>query len=233
MPRYGDKLFDLTTLGPAVEGVFMERPNRFVALAEVNGAKVRVHVADTGRLEEILIRGRPLMLLKNREGMKTDYTLLAAKMEEGWVLVNTRLHAPIAKAAIERGALGFVPSSVKSEVTYRSSRFDYRVDDAFVELKGCSLVQENECRFPNAPTVRGVKHLEELIAAKREGFGAYLLIMALRPCRCFAPHPFRDETFKRTFYLALRAGVVFRGFHVRIEGAHVVYDGPLALCDSL
>jgi len=231
MLRRGERLFDLETLGPALEGKFLERPNRFVAIAEVEGRRARVHVADTGRLEEILTPGRPLLLLKNREGMKTAYTLLAARMEEGWVLVNTRLHAPIAKAAIERGVLGFVPATLRSEVTYGGSRFDYRADNAFVELKGCSLVQEGECRFPNAPTTRGVKHLRELMEAKREGFEAYLLIMALRPCRCFAPHPFRDEAFLRTFYEALSSGVLFRGFHIRIENACVLYDGPLNLCD--
>jgi len=98
----GETLYDLTNLGPTEEGRFIRRPNRFVAVAEVAGRIVRVHVADTGRLEEILTPGRPLLLLKNRPGMKTEYTLLAARMEEGWVLVNTRLHAPVAKRAIER-----------------------------------------------------------------------------------------------------------------------------------
>ena len=226
----GTELFDLSTLGPTTEGVFIERPNRFVALAKVGTNIHRVHVADTGRLEEILTPGRPLLLLRNRAGMRTDYTLLAARMDEGWVLINTRLHAPIARRAIELGVLGFVPKEVKNEIRFGTSRFDYLADGAFVELKGCSLVQKNRCRFPNAPTIRGVRHLKELMQARAEGYDAYLLIMALRPCDCFEPHPYRDESFRKIFYEALNSGVVYRGFHVHIKRKKVLYEGPMQLC---
>ncbi|BDY13685.1 DNA/RNA nuclease SfsA [Hydrogenimonas cancrithermarum] len=232
MPEIGDILYDLSTLGEPVTGQFSHRLNRFVALAEVAGEKVRVHVADTGRLEEILTPGRTLWLLKNRPGMKTAYTLLAARMEEGWVLVNTRLHAPVARRAIELGVLGFVPHTVRNEVRFGDSRFDYLADDTFVELKGCSLVQRSHCRFPNAPTTRGVRHLRELMAAKAAGHGAILLIMALRPCDCFEPHPERDEAFRHTFYEALENGVEFRGFFVRIENRQLLYDGELRQCET-
>jgi len=229
----GTELFDLSTLGPLIEGRFMARPNRFVAEALVEGRRARVHVADTGRLEEILTPDRPLLLLKNRPGMKTDFTLVAARMEEGWVLINTRLHAPIAHRAVELGVLGFVPESVKSEVRFGQSRFDYLADDTYVELKGCSLVQQRRCRFPNAPTTRGVKHLRELIDARARGHGACLLVMAVRPCDCFEPHPERDAAFRHTFYEALDKGVAFRGFFVRIASRRVLYDGPLPLCDRI
>ena len=224
-------LYDLNTLGTLEEGRFLERPNRFVALAELGGRTVRVHVADTGRLEEILTPGRPLLLLRNRPGMKTDHTLVAARMEEGWVLINTRLHAPIARRAIERGILGFVPREIRSEVRYGASRFDYRADDAWVELKGCSLVLRGTCLFPNAPTTRGVRHLRELIAAREEGFDTILLIMGLRPCRCFMPHPERDPAFRKLFYEALEQGVRYRGFSVGIDAKlRVVCRGKLERC---
>ena len=226
-------LFDLKELGELERGVFHSRPNRFVALATVGGESFRVHVADTGRLEEILTPGRLLLLLRNRPGMKTDYTLIAAKMEEGWVLINTRLHPMIARNAIEEGVLGFVPESVRNEVRYGKSRFDYRVDDALVELKGCSLVIDDTCLFPNAPTTRGVRHLRELMSAREEGHRAFILLMGLRPCRCFMPHPERDPEFRETFYKALNRGVVYRGFRVGIdEDFRVVYRGDLPLCEE-
>jgi sugar fermentation stimulation protein A len=228
----GAPLYDLSTLGPLSTGTFLSRPNRFVAEAEVGEERCRVHVADTGRLEEILTPGRPLLLRRNPPGMRTSYTLIAAKMQEGWVLINTRLHRPIARRAIELGVLGFQPSSIKEEVSFGGSRLDYRADDTFVELKGCSLVHQGGlCLFPNAPTTRGTRHIRELIAAREAGHDAAILIMALRPCRCFAPHPERDPAFRRAFYEALDAGVGFRGFHVRIdEKLRVVYDGNLELC---
>jgi sugar fermentation stimulation protein A len=226
-------LFDLRELGALSEGRFLSRPNRFVALTDLEGSEIRVHVADTGRLEEILTPGRPLLILRNRPGMKTDATLIAAKMEEGWILINTRLHPMIARKAIELGVLGFTPESVRNEVRYGKSRFDYRVDDAFVELKGCSLVIDETCLFPNAPTTRGVRHLRELMSARAEGHRAFVLIMGLRPCRCFMPHPERDPEFRETFYKALNRGVAYRGFRVGIdEDFRVVYRGELPLCET-
>ncbi len=226
-------LFDLKTLGSLTTGQLIERKNRFLATAVVDGQTKKVHIADTGRLEEILTPQRELLLLRNRPGLKTDYTLIAAKMEEGWVLVNTKLHSPIATRAIEQGVLGFKPKTIQKEVTFGQSRLDFKVDETYIELKGCSLVQNGLCLFPNAPTSRGVKHMKELIQIKEKGFGAILLIMALRRCRCFLPHPTRDKEFERIFYEALRRGVEFQGFFIRIEeNLHVVYDGKLELCEE-
>ncbi len=226
-------LFDLKTLGRLTTGTLIKRQNRFLATALVEGEIKKVHIADTGRLEEILTPQRELLLLHNRPGLKTEYTLVASKMEEGWVLVNTRLHSPIAYRAIEKGVLGFIPKHIQKEVTFGKSRLDFQADEAFVELKGCSLVQNGLCLFPNAPTTRGVKHLQELIQISQKGFLAYLLIMAVRHCRCFMPHPTRDEKFKETFYKALKSGVKFRGFFIRIdENLQVVWDGNLDLCEN-
>jgi len=224
-------LLDLKTLGPLTTGHLKKRHNRFLATAIVDGQTKKVHIADTGRLEEILTPRRELLLLRNRPGLKTDYTLIAAKMEEGWVLVNTKLHSQIAATAIEQGVLGFKPKTLQKEITFGQSRLDFKADDIFIELKGCSLVQKGLCLFPNAPTTRGVKHLKELIELKKQGFQAMLLIMALRKCSCFLPHPTRDKEFERIFYEALENGVEFRGFFIRVdENLEVIYDGELRLC---
>ena len=152
-------------------------------------------------------------------------------MEEGWVLINTKLHPQITQKALENGMLGFKPKNIKREVKFLNSRFDYRVDEAYIELKGCSLVEGNFCLFPNAPTSRGVKHIKELIKAKNMGFEAYILIMAVRQCNCFQPHPYRDEKFKKVFWEALRKGIEFKGFFVKIdENLNVIYNGELSLC---
>ncbi len=227
-------LFDLKTLGRLTPGTLIERRNRFLASALIDNKIQKVHIADTGRLEEILTPKRELLLLKNRSGLKTDYTLIAAKMEEGWVLINTRLHRPIAHKAIEKGVLGFVPKSVQAEIAFGKSRLDFKADNAYIELKGCSLVQDSYCLFPNAPTTRGTKHIQDLKNAKKALFDAYILILALRRCRCFKPHPTRDPVFAKAFSQALQAGVVFRGFFVRIDSeCNVVFDGMLHLCQNL
>ncbi len=224
-------LLDLKTLGPLTIGHLKKRQNRFLATAVVEGQTKKVHIADTGRLEEILTPRRELLLLRNRPGLKTDYTLIAAKMEEGWVLVNTKLHSQIATKAMEQGVLGFKPKTLQKEVIFGQSRLDFKADNTFIELKGCSLVQKGLCLFPNAPTTRGVKHLKELIRVQEQGFDAILLIMGLRRCRCFLPHPLRDPKFKQIFYEALRKKVQFKGFFIRInEYLEVVYDGKLDVC---
>ncbi|MRI57880.1 MAG: DNA/RNA nuclease SfsA [Epsilonproteobacteria bacterium] len=225
------KLFDLKSLGTLTTGTLIERQNRFVARGLVEGQEASIHIADTGRLEEILTPHRELLLLQNRAGLKTDYTLIAAKMEEGWVLVNSRLHSSIAQKAIEGGILGFMPQKIQKEVTFGKSRLDFKADDAYIELKGCSLVEKNLCLFPNAPTTRGAKHIQDLIKAKEAGFDAYILIMAVRKCGCFAPHPSRDMAFKALFAEALAKGVQFRGFFATITSEfEVLFDGTLQLC---
>ena len=226
-------LFNLKSLGTLTTGSLIERQNRFLATAIVDGQTKKVHIADTGRLEEILTPHRELLLLRNRAGLKTDYTLLAAKMEEGWVLINTKLHTPIAKKAIESGLLGFQPKKVQTEVRFGESRIDFLVDNMLIELKGCSLVEDGVCLFPNAPTKRGSKHITTLMQAHKEGYQAALLIMAVRKCRCFAPHPTCDEQFKKLFYTALEKGVAFYGFFIAIDHSlHVRFDGNLPLCQS-
>jgi sugar fermentation stimulation protein A len=225
------KLFDLKTLGELSTGRLKSRQNRFLALADVDGREAKVHIPDTGRLEEILTPGRELLLLKNRPGLKTHCTLIAAKMEEGWVLINTRLHIPIAKAALQKGLLGFRPQRIETEVTFGESRIDFLADDTYIELKGCSLVQDGVCLFPNAPTTRGVKHIRDLIAAKEAGYNAAVLILGLRRCQCFAPHPSRDENFKKIFDEAMARGVQFMGFFIKIDqNLEICYDGSLKLC---
>ena len=225
------KLFDLKSLGTLTTGTLIERKNRFLALGVVQNKAAKIHIADTGRLEEILTPQRELLLLKNRPGLKTDYTLIAAKMDEGWVLINSRLHSPIATQAIQQGILGFRPKTIQKEVPFGKSRLDFKVDNTYVELKGCSLVQNSLCLFPNAPTTRGTKHIQELIQAKEMGFDASILILAVRKCDCFTPHPTKDEAFKAAFSEAIQKGVQFCGFFATITSEfEVIFDGTLPLC---
>ncbi|MBW9222015.1 DNA/RNA nuclease SfsA [Methanothermococcus sp. SCGC AD-155-C09] len=212
------ELMDLNTLGTLKVGKFIRRENRFLGKIIIDGKEKSCYIADTGRLEEILIKNRKVWVIKNREGLKTDYTLIAINIEGEWVLINTSLHSSIAYRAIENGVLGFIPKTIKKEVKFKNSRFDFLVDNnTFVELKGCNLVKENICYFPDAPTKRGVKHLEELIKAKEEGYNSIILIMAIRNCEYFLPNLERDKKFTEMFYRALEKGVDFRGFKIKID----------------
>ncbi|SNZ03314.1 sugar fermentation stimulation protein A [Persephonella hydrogeniphila] len=225
-------LFDLKKLGKIEEAEFVERKNRFVGLCQINNQIRTCHIADSGRLKEILTEGRKLLVVKNSEKLKTDYRVLAARMEDGWVLLNTSFHSKIGKKAIENGVLGFKPEKIKTEVQFRKSRIDYLINDKiFVELKGSNLLSGKKCLFPDAPTERGKRHLEELMQAVKQGYRAVILIMVLRKCRCFETNRKLDPRFSETFEKALQEGVQFVGFRVKIdENLNVVLKEKINLC---
>ncbi len=226
-----EPLFDLNSMGEIVKGTFISRPNRFIGRVSVNGEEKICHIADTGRLKEILTKGREVLLSKNRPELKTDYKLLGCKMEH-MVLINTSIHSKITLNAIKKGLFGYIPKSIESEVKVGNSRLDFLIDKKlFIELKGSNLLDRNTCKFPDAPTVRGTKHIEELIKLKKSGYSAKILIISMRKCSYFLPHKERDINFANAFYKALKLGVEFQGFKVKIDETSntVVYNGELSL----
>ncbi len=226
------KLFDLKNLGKLEKAKFIERPNRFVGLCNINGDIKKCHIADSGRLKEILTEDRELLVVKNPPGMKTDYKVVAAKMEDGWILLNTSFHSKIGRKAIEKGVLGFVPKKIRPEVKFGSSRLDYLIDDKiFVELKGSNLLIDEKCLFPDAPTSRGKRHVEELIGAVEKGYEAIILFMLLRKCKCFEPNSRLDPDFAEAFHKALKKGVRFVAFQVEIGDDFTInLKGNIHLC---
>ncbi len=229
-----NELFDLRELGKIEEGVFLERENRFVGRCRIDGRNFKCHIADPGRLKEILTEGRKVFVVKNPEGYRTDYRLIAVSMEDGIILLNTSVHSKIGYEAIKRGVLGFIPERIKKEVPFGKSRIDFLVDDSvFVELKGCNLKVGKRCLFPDAPTERGRRHLEELIKAKKMGYRAILLFMILRDCECFSPNFELDRKFSEMFLKALKEGVEFRAFKVKTRDFKLFLDRDIPLCDEL
>lgn len=228
-------LYDLKSFGNIEKAKFIERPNRFKAICEKDGKLVTCHVADPGRLKEIFIKGREVLVVKNKPDLKTDYKLLAVNVENEWVLLNTSIHSKIGEEAIKRGVLGFIPEKIQKEVRFGKSRLDYLINEKiFVELKGSNLLLENKCFFPDAPTERGARHLEELIEAKKQGYDAVILFMGIRRCNCFSPYKELDFKFYKTFKKALKEGVKFKGFKIRlnIEDLTVRLNGKLELCEE-
>lgn len=229
------KLLDLNEIGPLFSALFLERKNRFLASILINGHKATCHVADTGRLREILTANRKIYVVKNREGLKTDYSLVLAKMDDEWILVNTSLHSRIVRTVIEKGLLGFVPTSIQPEVTYGQSRLDFLVDTTiFIEVKASNLLTNKVCLFPDAPTKRGKRHLDELINAKKSGYRSIILILCLRNCTCFSPNIHLDPVFSDTFKNAYDAGVEYLGVKIRFnkDDNCIYYLEHVPLCNN-
>ena len=174
-----------------VRGKFKERPNRFIASVCVEGNEERAHVKNTGRCRELLEKDADIYLEDHIGKMgkrKLRYSLIAVekKTERGTFLVNMDSQAPnkVVKEAIENGDIRLPGMSsiakIKGEAMYGESRLDFYAEDdrgreAYIEVKGVTLEEDGLARFPDAPTERGVRHLEELIKAAGEGKKAFVI----------------------------------------------------------
>ena len=214
-----------------IRGKFLERLNRFVVLVEVDGEVKKAHLSDTGRLGELLAPGAPVLLSPNPKG-KLDYKFVAVEKEGEWVLLNTSVHSKVARRVLETGLLGFKPCSLKAEHRFGGSRIDFLVDGSLLlEVKGCNLVEDGICLFPDAPTDRGRRHLEELIFALKEGYRAAVLFLAFRKCSCFLPNEKMDPDFSSIFFKALEASVRFYAVQLAFQpDGKVLFRKRLKLC---
>ena len=193
-----------------IPGRFIARPNRFIAQAETAGEVVSAHVRNTGRCRELLLPGSRVILNRaGRAGRKTDYDLVA--VYKGDLLVNIDSQAPNA-IAMDYLKDRFPDALIRREIIYGHSRLDFHVQDGdrglFVEVKGCTLEEEGLALFPDAPTERGVKHLNTLMDAVEKGHQALaLFIIQMHPVRAFSPHDRMHPAFGQALRQAAAAGV--------------------------
>ena len=157
-------------------GIFLKRPNRFIAEVEIDGQKETVHVKNTGRCRELLIPGCEVWLTEpGTPGRKTKYDLVAVRKSSG-VLFNIDSQAP--NKVVKEWLETMDYDRVVPEYTYGDSRIDFYMERGkekfLMEVKGCTLEVDGVGYFPDAPTERGVKHIRELIKAKKAGFNAVL-----------------------------------------------------------
>lgn len=156
--------------------VFIRRPNRFIAEVGIDGHEEKVHVKNTGRCKELLIPGCEVWLTSpNSPGRKTKYDLVAVRKSNG-VLFNIDSQAPNKVVSEWLATQSF--DVVKPEYSFGDSRIDFYMERGnekyLMEVKGCTLEVDGIGYFPDAPTERGVKHIRELIRAKKEGYHAIL-----------------------------------------------------------
>ena len=193
-------------------GIFLARPNRFIAHIEIDGAVEICHVKNTGRCRELLIPGCTVYCQRSANpNRKTKFDLIA--VQKGDRLINMDSQAPN-KAAGEwllGGGLGEI-TDLRAEVKHGDSRYDFSfVKDGkrcFLEVKGCTLEEDGVCAFPDAPTERGAKHIRGLTAAAREGYGAYILfVIQMSDVKYIRPHDETDPDFGKALREAAQNGV--------------------------
>ena len=211
--------------GCVVPARFLDRPNRFVAHVLLGQETVTCHVKNTGRCRELLVPGARVYLERGRNpGRRTAWDLIA--VEKDGRLINMDAQAPnrvFAEWARERYA------DVHPEVRYGQSRLDFCLDGQhFVEVKGVTLEQDGRCRFPDAPTERGVRHLHELVRAVELGHRATaFFVVQMEDVTDFAPNDETHPAFGAALRQAAAAGVQVAAYSCRVTPDSMTIHRPV------
>ncbi|HJB00042.1 MAG TPA: A/G-specific adenine glycosylase [Candidatus Mediterraneibacter merdavium] len=219
------------------KAVFIERPNRFIAYAKLSGKRETVHVKNTGRCAELLRPGAVIYVQESdNPDRKTKWDLIAVEkpVKEGKRLINMDSQIPnkVVQEWIEQGRFISDVTLIKPETTYGNSRFDLYVEAGerkiFIEVKGVTLEEDGVCRFPDAPSERAVKHLEELIQAKKEGYEAYVFfVIQMKDVRYFTPNTDTHPEFAETLKKAQAAGVELLAYDCEVTPESIAAGEPV------
>lgn len=222
-----------------VEARFLRRLNRFAADVEMDGRVLPVHVANSGRMHELLVPGNR-MLLAPRSGptRKTAYDLALVDLGHTLVSADARLPAALLSEALAKGQRRELAGydRVRREVVWGNSRLDLLLEGAgppcLVEVKSVTLVEDGVGLFPDAPTTRGRRHVEEQTRAVQEGYrGAVVFVVQRHDAAAFAPHTTSDPDFSHALRAAVASGVEAYAFrcHVTLEEVRLAEPLPVLL----
>ncbi|MCM1174082.1 MAG: A/G-specific adenine glycosylase [Blautia sp.] len=196
------------------EAKFLSRPNRFIAYVELNGARTKVHVKNTGRCGELLRENATVYLEKSGNPERTtEYDLVAVEKADRLVNIDSNAPNRVVEEWLYKKLLFPDLTLIRPETVYRNSRFDFYLETAsgrkiFMEVKGVTLERDNQTAFPDAPSERAVKHVEELLLAKEEGYEAYILfVIQMKDVESFSPNRDAQPAFGDALRKAERAGV--------------------------
>lgn len=226
------------------EGVFKSRKNRFLGEVEVSSTSSieEVHIRDPGRLEEILYPGNEVLLERAEDtNRKTDWTLLAGKVDGKWIFINSGYHRKLSENILDSPDLSPFGKLDKyqAEVKLGKSRIDFllykKEKKIWLEVKGCTLAKDDIALFPDAPTERGKKHVEELAKEiNREDkfdIGGALLFLIFRPdAGCFKPHAEKDPRFADTLKHAVKNALDVHPVKLEYDGETIYYREEIPLC---
>ncbi len=228
--------------GEKVPGLFQRRVNRFIGEVFVEGSLERVHIANTGRMKELLTKDAAVILRKVHEPhRKTKFDLLMVYQGDTLISIDSKLPNRLLEKAFKEGRIsgfeGF--TTVRREVTFGKSRFDLSLVNpdtkelALIEAKCVTLVKNRGlATFPDAPTLRGVKHVLELMEGLKAGHrGEVFFVVQRKDGRFFRPNDEMDRDFADAVTLAKKAGVKFRAYNcwVRPEGIELQEEIPVQI----
>ena len=218
-----------------VEGTFVERPNRFIAKVLIDGREETVHVKNTGRCRELLPKGAKVYLAdEDGKERKTRYDLIAAVKQDRIINMDSQAPNVVVKEALQQGLIWRDIEEIKPEFTYGESRFDFFVQKngdekgTFIEVKGVTLEHDNIVSFPDAPSERAVKHIEELIKAHKEGYDAYVFfVIQMENVRFLIPNETTHKEFAHALRRAKEAGVKIIAYDTKVTADGMILNQPV------
>ncbi|MDO5825832.1 MAG: hypothetical protein BZ137_09010 [Methanosphaera sp. rholeuAM130] len=209
---------------------YKSRPNRFtVEFVDENNSIQLAHLHDPGRLKELLIENREILVEYvadyRKNNRKTAYNMIAVYHEDNWVLLNSSFHNRLVGQLIEKKQITPLKDYhiKQAEYSYGNSRLDFLLSDdddkkLYLEVKGCTLVVDGIAKFPDAPTVRGKKHVDELIKLKDEGEDSAIVILILQNnAKIFTPNYDTDPAFSETLKKAYDKKVTIFPVHIQTD----------------
>jgi sugar fermentation stimulation protein A len=221
-----------------VEGRFVVRDNRFRVTAEVTGRPVWAHLPNSGRLGELLVPGRRVLLVERLgRGRKTGYDLGMVDLDGNWISVDARLPNDLVEEALRADRLAPLAGypTLRREVPFGVSRFDFLLEapdrsPCLVEVKSVTLVVDGLACFPDAVTLRGRRHLEELVSALEMGYRAAVVFVVQRgDAGGFRPYDESDPDFGQALRMAARRGVEVYACACRVEPGRIEIDRFLSV----
>jgi sugar fermentation stimulation protein A len=199
------------------EATVIERKNRFLVEVESSGRTLNVHLHDPGRLKELIFPGSKVNIRKSK-GEKTSFSITSVIHNGEEILIDTRFHNRIAEI--------FINGSFRREVTHGDSRYDFGIEDGYVEVKGCSMQLGEYVIFPDAPTSRGAKHIRNLTKMRNEGMDTNLIFLLFRRnTKYFYPNIATDPIFAEAFFKAVSSGVGMIFPRFSMKGDSIFFDG--------
>ncbi len=220
-----------------VHGTLIARLNRFAALALVGGREVVAHVPNSGRMLELMVPGHEVVLVEHASALrKTAFDLLLVRYRGNWVSVDSRLPGALAYRALLSN--GLAPwqgaTQVRREVVYRDSRLDLELQHAgrrtLIETKSVNLVEDGLALFPDAPTLRGTRHLRTLMQAAAEGLGAGALFIIQRAdAERLRPFDAADPNFGRALREAAAWGVALHAYRCTVTPEAMALDRAIPI----
>lgn len=192
---------------------FINRPNRFIANIEIDGKNEICHVKNTGRCKELLTDNATVFVQEfDNSNRKTKFDLISVYKGDRLINMDSQVPNKVFHEWIKDAGLFENITRIKPEYKYGNSRFDFYIETLekkiFVEVKGVTLEENGVAMFPDAPTLRGLKHVNELINSIDEGFEAYVVfIVQMKDVEYFTPNIITHKDFGDTLILAQSKGV--------------------------